>query len=64
MLEPVTSEMSESMTKEVDAVEAGRVSNPSLRQRQWLVIGAEEVNWLFKPSLSRLCLVVEAEEAD
>ena len=28
------------------------------------MVGAEEVNWLFKPSLNRLCLAVEAEEAD
>ena len=56
--------MSESMTKKVDAIEAGWVFNPSLRRRRWLVVGAEEVNWLFKPFLSRLCLDVEAEEAD
>ena len=28
------------------------------------MVGVEEVNWLFKPSLSRLCLAMEAEEAD
>ena len=64
MFEPVTLEMLESMIKEVDAMEAGFVSNPSLRQRQWFVVRVEEVNWLFNPSLSRLCLAVEAEKAD
>ena len=28
------------------------------------MLGAKEVNWLFKPSLSKLCLALEAEEAD
>ncbi len=45
-------------SKEVDVVEAGCVSNPSLRRRRWLLEGAEEVAWLFgavgKPSKSPL----------
>ena len=35
-----------------------------LKRWRWLVVGAEEVNWLFDPFLSRLCLTVEAKEAD
>ena len=64
MLGPVISERSKLIIKEVDVVEAGCVSKPSLKWWQCLVVGAEEVNWLFNPFLSRLCLAVEAEEAE
>lgn len=39
--------MSGPLTKEVEVVDSGYVSHPSLRRRRWLIEGAEEIAWLF-----------------
>lgn len=40
-------EILELLTKEIEIVNSGCISNLSLRRRQWLIEGAEKVAWLF-----------------
>ncbi len=62
MLEGVSFGMSEPLTNEVEVVDTSYISNPSLRLRRWLLVGAEEVR-VSSPSLRpRQWLLARAEE--
>lgn len=63
-LKDVTSAMVKSILKEIKVVEIGWVFNLSLRWQR-LLVGANKVDWLFKPfSRWRCWLLLEAKEVE